>query len=711
MSSNTWSWSSIVRSLALFVGCACAAAPGLAQSDLLEEAESLYSRDQAEAGLAKMKELLASQPSQEEAFELVGQVSYSFWLDMLLLGGEHEQVATRFLELSQIEERERRYDREAIRSLVADLSSDDLSRVNAARLALTAEHGPYAVPYILQILSQTSNTDYRVNLLFTLTEMGPQAVLPLIEALHSDDVELRSQAIIALGNIGDSRAVGPLLRHAELHDLDATERSLLDEALGRIGATTSSARDALLATARGYLANDPRVVRDLTVHRPVFRFEGGEVVYDDVPLFLFHLIEAEKFCYDALDVAPEDEEVMATLARSMLEQQAALETAEEAGADVSAARGRVTRAMHLATAGGSEVMREALRSAMREASPEVVVEAIDSMAETLSPADIRSGDHPVLDGLDSDDKRVRYRSAIAIAGVSPNDLGPRAAEVVDTLIQAVGEESVRTVLVIDDRDDERNRVLSAARDLGLFAIGADTGVAGIARARSLPGADLFVVRAGLSDLTTDRMLRELASDFRTREVPVVLHASQANRVEVTNHYGTGVAGVMVEVDPDLLNEALGEDTNENRKAALRAASDAANALLLVAHAESADLSGAVPALTGTLDKPDSVRLPAARALGYIGDPSAIPGLVRVFANTGNAADVRAAAAVAIGQISAATGSLPGDAFQALMHGIGEDDGAVAQAAARALGLSALTSEQRRELLANQRPTTAGLGEG
>lgn len=65
-----------------------------------------------------------------------------------------------------------------------------------------------------------------------LTKVGKPAVNPLIEALASDELLVRRQAVDALGRIGDPRAVDPLL--ATLNDQDSLVRGHAIEALGRI---------------------------------------------------------------------------------------------------------------------------------------------------------------------------------------------------------------------------------------------------------------------------------------------------------------------------------------------------------------------------------------------------------------------------------------------------------------------------------------------
>ena len=62
-----------------------------------------------------------------------------------------------------------------------------------------------------------------------------RAVEPLIDALHDDDLEVREWAAWALGMVGDERAVEPLI-DALLHDEDPRVRWRVIYALERIRA-------------------------------------------------------------------------------------------------------------------------------------------------------------------------------------------------------------------------------------------------------------------------------------------------------------------------------------------------------------------------------------------------------------------------------------------------------------------------------------------
>lgn len=106
---------------------------------------------------------------------------------------------------------------DCVASLIATLSSDEASVRHSAREALEA--------------------------------IGPDAVSPLIEAVHRLGDEGRKEAVRALGSLGAEEAIPVLVR--ELEDEDSSCRWLAAEALARIGDPALDPLLALLADGPG----------------------------------------------------------------------------------------------------------------------------------------------------------------------------------------------------------------------------------------------------------------------------------------------------------------------------------------------------------------------------------------------------------------------------------------------------------------------------
>ncbi len=100
----------------------------------------------------------------------------------------------------------------AVAPLVAALSDDDWRVVDAAVEALGAL-GTQAMDALLSTLSDPSfDQTVRYQIARSLTAMGRPAVPKLIAALSVPQPEIQTWAVVALGDIGDQRAVEALRR-------------------------------------------------------------------------------------------------------------------------------------------------------------------------------------------------------------------------------------------------------------------------------------------------------------------------------------------------------------------------------------------------------------------------------------------------------------------------------------------------------------------
>ncbi|MCK4735562.1 MAG: HEAT repeat domain-containing protein, partial [Methanophagales archaeon] len=106
-------------------------------------------------------------------------------------------------------------------------------RVNAV-MALGSIGDAKAVEPLKEALKRDKNEHVRVNTVDALGSIGDaKAVEPLIEALKGENVNVRLNALIALGKIGDARAVEPLIE--ALKDESGHLRGNAAYALGSIG--------------------------------------------------------------------------------------------------------------------------------------------------------------------------------------------------------------------------------------------------------------------------------------------------------------------------------------------------------------------------------------------------------------------------------------------------------------------------------------------
>lgn len=91
-----------------------------------------------------------------------------------------------------------------------------------------------AVEPLITVLKHDEMSGVRWKTAESLVKIGAPSVEPLISALEHPDGDVRWKAAIALGEIGDQRAIEPLIR--QLSDTDRFVKSRVAYALGMIGA-------------------------------------------------------------------------------------------------------------------------------------------------------------------------------------------------------------------------------------------------------------------------------------------------------------------------------------------------------------------------------------------------------------------------------------------------------------------------------------------
>lgn len=111
-------------------------------------------------------------------------------------------------------------------------SSSSSKRENGAHnLGIIGKEAAPAVPFLIDMLKD-KDEDVRVNVAIALGKIGnPRAVEPLIIALKDEDV--RFSSALALGDIKDPRAVEPLIVALNKKEEEVLRRSAA-EALGNI---------------------------------------------------------------------------------------------------------------------------------------------------------------------------------------------------------------------------------------------------------------------------------------------------------------------------------------------------------------------------------------------------------------------------------------------------------------------------------------------
>ena len=111
----------------LLVLSALVAPAALAQDiqSTFEDGVALLKRGEDDQALAAFKKVLAADPSHAQAYELFKNTEHDIWMEILTKEGDFELVAKRLMGLASMGRSEHRDDPDAIRALIANLSTDD----------------------------------------------------------------------------------------------------------------------------------------------------------------------------------------------------------------------------------------------------------------------------------------------------------------------------------------------------------------------------------------------------------------------------------------------------------------------------------------------------------------------------------------------------------------------------------------------------------
>jgi len=682
--------------LALALG-SLAAAPLRAQSvdEKFRTGADLYFRGKVDEALKVFQEVLAENPSNEQALQLYGQAGKEVFSLMLVQGGEFETTARRFLELATIARKEKTDDAAAIAGLVEKAMSGNYLDRRDALYALSANHGEYGAAPFVFFLGDEDDQEKRANAIYCLTHLSGDAVLPLLAALGSGNDLIVRNACACLDLIGDARAV-PGLKAVASGGGNETSRAAAATALQKItgkdaGALPPAAQLHIEAASR-FFRNEQTVRSPFETVDAVWSWGDGGAVATKVPAVLRHLRLAQQHAIAALETPL----AQAILLAAYAGEKAALAATKEMGAEGEAPESDASLDVKLAT-GGAAGLSAALDFALRNDAAAASVELLKSLESMCASTDAMRA------ALASNYKSVRYQAAFALACA-----GDSSEAVVRALGGALGEDALRTVLVVDDRSESRNAMAAALRAAGYSVITADSGGLGFARARTVPPKDVVIVRAGMERVGIDEFVYD--ADFRASSSAIIILSDAASAEGLKGHYeGKGNVKAFL-TDPiavDALLDAVKAampDLNHERAAALAAAERAAS---ILAHAPAASLAPIGAELANALGRSeDTVLGGTLRAVGHLGPASAAPAVAAILADGGRPEAIRVAAADALGGIFSKLSASPGeDVMKPVLDAAAdESSAAIRLAAGRALGAATfLGAGERAALLRGSQP--------
>lgn len=282
---------------------------------LLDEGIGLYKRGQYAEAYDKFEQAFQKKPSSDLVYAFMKRAGEDVVGGMMNAPDEKiRNVGLRIFELAKPGEPTRLNDPKIINGYLTDLKEGvSQKRFDIQQLALwhLKNIGSFTVKHLLPILADRTNDDLRTAVLRTLTEMGTEASLALIEALDSKNIFLRQNAGIVLGNIKDERAVPALKRLYDDPNEPPEMKQVAHEALQKITRQESSrwkkATDLYFEIAHKYATSDSSVIHAWTRSYVFWKWDREKDVLTErqVPRFALNELLAEEALYDLLDLDPD----------------------------------------------------------------------------------------------------------------------------------------------------------------------------------------------------------------------------------------------------------------------------------------------------------------------------------------------------------------------------------------------------------------------
>jgi tetratricopeptide (TPR) repeat protein len=689
----------MVRSFSQFLLAAAVAAvvggQALAQDSALQEAVTMLRLSKKDEAIAKLREILAADPSNADALQLYRSVSQDEWYLLMTTQGEVQKIAQSILERAKVDLKAKNRDEAAIAALVATATAGDGdygSRQGAIN-KLVNDHGEFAVPALLQRLANVDDANGQIHAVYALSQLRGAAVMPLLAALGSSNVEIVQGAAAALHHIGDDRAL-PAMAHLAT-DSRAGVAEIGRRYLAKRGDKGGNALELMLAQANGYLRGD---VAPGNYSEVVWALKDDKLVAADVPARLYSSELAKAVAAEAVRIAPQSLEARSLLAQANLQQANQIESAIADGDEAAKALEPVAADLKVAAlATGVDSLRNALEAGVKGGLSAVAIGSIQVLASAESADSIDNSS--LLMALDSSDKRVRYAAAEALVAASGGARVPAADKVVAVLSEAVTEQEVRTVQVIAPTLDSAAAVETASRQNGYAVDAKASGLEGMRDLLVRPNVDVVVINEVLPDRNPEDIIGNVKKDPRMANTKVVVVAKDVEAAKA--RFGEGVGIVQAPLTGENLvaavNQALEGVASPAGARAEAYAQKASSALAAMAQSK-VGIGGALGNLALQLGRGDGVAVPAARSLGFAGGAGELPALVAALGGAGSV-ELKKASAEAIGSILARAGNCPDDVAAALMAALDSNtDTGVRMAVATALGKASIDPAKKADLL-------------
>ncbi|MEI6129967.1 MAG: HEAT repeat domain-containing protein, partial [Planctomycetota bacterium] len=542
--------SSLAKTLLASVVAAIVAGSAMAQ-DPFQDGVKLLRLGKKDEALVAFQGILKSDPSNAEAMRLYSSIGQDEWYMLLSEQGEIQKIAASILERAKLERKQQSRDASAIDALVEIVCAKDGSYSDRrdAVIKLVADHGEFAVPAFVARMANADDESGQIQAIAALVQVGPRAVMPLIEALKSTSGLLRLNAAATLTHINDERSVPAMARLAQVDDQESVKEVARRFLAGR--KEKGKAVTLLLAQSRAYLKSGvmPGAYSDV-----VWSLKNDKLEATVVPALVYAAELSKSAANDAVQVDPGSEDARSVLAQANLAEANLIETSIAQGdATAKALEPMAAEFKMAALATGPAILRKALEDGVKSGMPNVAVAAIDALAMVEERGELATS--TLKSALGSDDKRIRYAAAVALAKASGGVNVPDSEKVVNVLAAAVTEESVRMIQLIGAGGDFTTASKEAAAQRGSSVWSDANATSGMRQLLDNPNVDIVVINEILDGGLPEDIIGNIKKDPRMASTKIVIVAKDTEKAQA--RFGETIHGVIkAPLTKETLNEAI-----------------------------------------------------------------------------------------------------------------------------------------------------------
>jgi HEAT repeat protein len=349
-------------------------------------------------------------------------------------------LAAKILDIIEQGRYMRRTDSEIIRDEIKRLSSTVRGKYTAIERLRNA--GEYAIPYMIDALSDESRKAELPSITTALSEIGKEAVRPLTASLVMENTAVKAEIIKALGKIGYPESLGYLKFIAEKDSSEQLRQIAIDSMSQIDSASVNKSAAELFYTLTEnyyYKAESLRPAAEANFANIWFwDTDGKRLVREEVDKSYFHELMTMRCCEWSLRANPEFGDAISLWLDAFYRLEKTNITYPKYFGSGHA------DAMTYATTAGSEYLHQALARAIKDKDTEIslgIVEALGKNAGEKSLMYRLKTSQPLVDALTYDDREVKFSAAIAIALAGPTEKFAESELIVKNLSDALSTAS------------------------------------------------------------------------------------------------------------------------------------------------------------------------------------------------------------------------------------------------------------------------------